>query len=55
MNTVRFYLIQDGGIKDNLTGKVYTNNRDIVVLLNRLNNKADGFAEKLFEIQMEGR
>ena len=51
----RFSVIRDVGIEDNLNGKVYTNHRDICVVLNRLNDKADSFAEKLWEIQMEKR
>ena len=46
----RFRLIKHVGIEDDLTGKIYTNFREICNQLNKISEKSDKNAEKYFDV-----
>lgn len=46
----RFKVIKHDGIDDGLTGKTYTNFREICNLLNKISEKSDKNAEKYFDV-----
>lgn len=48
----RFRVIQNVGIEDDLTGKIYSNYREICELLNSENDRRNEIAEELFELKL---
>lgn len=51
-NMKRFRVIQNVGIEDDLTGKIYSNYREICELLNSENDRRNEIAEELFELKL---
>lgn len=52
MTEKRFEYGWDNKIKDTLTGRVYSGDNEVICdLLNELNDKADKFAEELYDLK----
>lgn len=52
MMNKHYNVIPNVGIKNNLTGEIYTNNRSICKELNMISQKSNELAEELYEFKL---